>query len=183
MKFLICFFVLSVGLAACTNPTQPTDWRQQRFMQSPTNFEDDELLLEQQGWQVWRQYQKYDSRCIAVKPAEGRLWPEFFWHATPVSGGAGFYMLWQEQQTLPYFGFYGTHLLGRIALAWRDGEPVLDINQRDTVLAWSGETLDFSVTTQPQAGSYAGSLTVTGTLDFSGVQQAYAALEQCQQTY
>jgi len=184
MKFAVLMAAVSVlllMLLACATPTPSVDWSQERFMQSPTRFGEDQLLLEQDGWQVWRLYKKYDSRCIAIKPAEGRNWPELSWQTTPVSGGAGFYMQWEQDQTQAYFGFYGAHPFGRVVLVWHNGESVFDINQRETVLAWQGQTLAFRVSSQPQEGIYSEGLSVDGELDFSGVQQAYAALTQCHQ--
>ena len=171
--------MLALLLSACAGPSQPINWAHERNMRQPDLTETHKLLLEQEGWQVWRRVKGRVSRCVAVKPANGRRWPQFDWQVVPVSGGAGFYMLWEEKQTQPYFGFYGAHAFGKVTLAWRDGVSVLDTNNRDAVLSWQGETLDFEVTTQPAPEIYAESLTLTGQLDFSGVQQAYAALEQC----
>ena len=182
----LCMPMLSIGLicllfAACSTQSQTVNWAKERNMRKPNLTVAKQLLLEEEGWQVWRLATRRSVRCIAVKPANSRSWPEFTWDIVPVNGGAGFYMLWEEKWKQPYLGFYGAYPFGKVALVWRDGESVLETNNREAVFSWQGETLDFEVTTQPLPEVYAESLTVSGQLDFTGVQQAYNALEECYQ--
>ena len=177
MKALLgCLILVLIG--GCTH-TVGIDWSQQRNMQMQRNSLEDRLLFEQNGWQVWSLYKQRKMRCIALKPAAGRPWPEFIDDYSAVTGGAGFYMLAEEKKPQQYFGFYGAHAHGKIARAWRRSDAILEINNRVNVLGWEGETLDFEITSQPQADVYTELLTLSGQLDFTGVQQAYEAFSQC----
>ena len=182
MKTLLACLV-SLLISACSATTGVTDWSQQRNMRQHLIELEDQLLYQQDGWQVWLLYKQRKFRCIALKPASGRPWPEFTDDFAALSGGAGFYMLWEEKQQQPYFGFYGAHPYGKIARAWRNGQFVPATNDRDVILGWEGETIDFEITTQPEANIYSEVLTLSGRLDFSGVQQAYEAFQACHQRF
>jgi hypothetical protein len=78
----------------------------------------------------------------------------------------------------PYFGFYGKYPYRLPGIATLAGRTVTDINNRDTVLAWEGKQVSFQARTLPGANSQAVDETA-GTLDFTGVNQAYQKLMEC----
>lgn len=178
MRHNLILALLALLPSACSISEKPRDWQQLRQNQF-SYIQQNHLLQEQNGWQIWQVVRKRKPYCMAIKPATGRSWPEFSKETTPVSGGAGFYMDLDAEHA--YLGFYGAHGYGRISRAWLDNEIVLDTNNPDTVLSWEGKTLDFEVESQPSAGIYRNPLTVTGQLDFTGVTAAYDAVKQCQQ--
>ena len=61
------------------------------------------------------------------------------------------------------------------------GHTVADTNNRDTVLAWEGPDVSFSITTQPSAESYKETYEDTGILNFTGVREAYRRMMECHQ--
>jgi len=95
-----------------------------------------------------------------------------------LGGGAGFFMFILNNAETPYFGFYGKYPYRLPGVATLAGRTFTDINNRDTVLAWEGKQVSFQARTLPDATSQAVDET-PGTLDFTGVNQAYQSLMEC----
>ncbi len=95
-----------------------------------------------------------------------------------LSGGAGFFMFILNDAETPYFGFYGKYPYRLPGIATLAGRTITDINNRDTVLAWEGKQVSFQARTLPDANSQAVDETA-GTLDFTGVNQAYQTMMDC----
>ncbi|NJN45787.1 MAG: hypothetical protein HC808_04115 [Candidatus Competibacteraceae bacterium] len=74
---------------------------------------------------------------------------------------------------LPYYGFYGRDPYRWLTIAEQNGARVLDVNNRETVLAWEGTTVDFRVETQPDQFSTQEGHTAFGTVDFTAVTEAH----------
>lgn len=138
-----------------------------------------QLLLEQDGWRIWRRMRGFRSTCLAVKPAPGRNPPQFNEELSLPSGGVGFYMVIRESWSRPVLGFYGEHPYDRISSAELDGEDILDVDDRDRVLSWEGREVGFRISTLPAPNAHDEALRQTGTLDFTGVTMAHQALLDC----
>jgi len=148
-----------------------------------------QLLAEQDGWQVWELANKVEVVCLAFKPAAGAASPRFAQDRRltfnrdykNISGGAGFFMVITDAGGLPYYGFYGRDPYRWLTIAEQDGERVLDVNNRETVLAWEGTTVDFRVETQPDQFSTQEGHTAAGTVDFTAVTMAHQVMMKCYQ--
>ncbi len=95
-----------------------------------------------------------------------------------LDGGAGFFMYLLNQAETPYFGFYGKYPYRLPAVATVAGSTVADPNSRDAVLAWEGQSVSFRVNTRPSETSTTLDET-SGTIDFTGVRQAYDIMLAC----
>ncbi len=138
-----------------------------------------ELLLEQDGWRVWREVRQFQFGCLAVKPGPGRNWPAFNADLSVPHGGVGFYMIIRENWSRPHMGFYGQNPYGRLSTAELDEATITDVDDRDRVLGWEGREVAFQVSTLPAPSAFGEALRQTGTLDFTGVALAYSIMMDC----
>lgn len=138
-----------------------------------------ELLLEQDGWRVWRLVSNYRVTCFAVKPAPGRDWPTLHRELALPSGGMGFYAVARPDWPRPHMGFYGQHPYDRVSRAEPDGVTIEDVDDRDRVLGWEGRRVAFRVSTLPGPGQFDEAFRQNGELDFTGVGTALQQLDEC----
>lgn len=193
MKSLILISV--VLLSACAGgPTTTSNAGQYGFASTMgAALQREKRIAEENGWRIWEITGERSGRlrirvggdqqviCIAVKPVPGTPWPAFSTDYRYVSGGKGFYMRIEDSETTPYFGFFGQHPYRWPADVKVSGHTVADTNNRDTVLAWEGQDVSFSITTQPSAESYKETYEDTGILNFTGVREAYRRMMECHQ--
>jgi hypothetical protein len=145
------------------------------------------LLIERQGWQVWELADKDQVTCMAIKPAKGAPWPSFSNEQRlsfnkdykALRGGAGFFMYAVEDGGLPVYGFYGKHPYRWLSVAESNDQRIADINNQATILSWEGADIAFQVDTQPTQFDSTETHTASGTVDFTGVTQAHAAMLEC----
>lgn len=138
-----------------------------------------ELLLEQDGWRVWRLVSNYRVTCFAVKPAPGRDWPMLNRELALPSGGMGFYAVARPDWPRPHMGFYGQHPYDRVSRAELDGATIEDVDDRDRVLGWEGRRVSFRVSTLPAPDMFDEAFRQFGELDFTGVGAAFRQLDEC----
>jgi hypothetical protein len=156
------------------------------------------------GWQIWEVASQAGAACVAIRAAEGTSQPRISTEDRTVTGGGGFYMFVVERADLPYFGFYGKYGYPRSVRAEVDGSSISDVNDRDTVLSWGRQEVSFRVVTQTYEGMYPDQFSAPGTIDldylfksktaaatgeqqeetvgtvdFTGVEEAYRAIEDC----
>jgi hypothetical protein len=181
----------AVLLSACGTTQNPNNSKAGAGFSERTSVDAlyEQLLIEQDGWQVWELANKDEVTCLALKPAEGTSPPRFIQdrRATftknykTVSGGAGFFMYLTDAGGIPYYGFYGRHPYRWLSVAEKDGERVLDINNRETVLSWEGRSINFRVDSQPDQFSTREGHADSGTVDFTAVTAAHQAMMECYQ--
>ena len=190
-KYPILLALVGGLLSACAAGVAqgPPEFGQDR---STALRRDQQLLAEFDGWRVWELTDDKVVTCMAVKPVTGTPWPEFsggrllpslaYARAAVsrrmVSGGAGFFMYILNNVEIPYFGFYGRYPYRLPSVAELNGKTIADTNNRDTVLAWEGQTVSFKLNTQPSETSNTVEET-TGTVNFTGINKAYQTMMQC----
>lgn len=163
---------LLAGCAGTSTPSQPSAYDRQ-------TGDYRELLLEQDGWRVWRLVSNYRITCFAVKPAPGRDWPMLDQELALPSGGMGFYAVARPDWPRPHMGFYGQHPYDRLSRAELDGATIEDVDDRDRVLGWEGRRVAFRVSTLPTPGMVDEAFRQFGELDFTGVSAALQQLDAC----
>ena len=191
MKSLILISVVLLSACAGT-PVATSNPGQYGFVSAMgTAPQREKLIAEENGWRIWEITGERSGRlrikvgsdqgviCIAVKTVPGAPWPVFSTDYRYVSGGKGFYMLIEDSDATPYFGFFGKHPYRWPADARVGGHAIADTNDRDTVLAWERQDVSFSITTQPSAESYREAYEDTGIVNFTGVREAYRLMMAC----
>lgn len=174
--------IAALLLTACAVSPDPIDRAEQIGRRDQTfvpSYAD--LLYDQQGWRVLEASNKERTVCVAIKPAPGTSWPDYTADLRAIGGGAGFVMLHPVGAALPYFGFYGRHFYGRKVSVTVDGQNRVSVDDRDTVLAWEGREIPFTVTTLPEADLYDQADRTSAAVDFTGITAAYEVLERCYQ--
>jgi hypothetical protein len=192
------------GCAASDTPVEPY---RSGYSSETEVYPYRKLRAEQNGWRVWEVASKERAACVAVKPAENTPWPDLSVARGSITGSGGFYMFAPDQEALPYFGFYGKYPHPDKTVAKVGDSSVPHVNQRDTVLSWEGQRVSFEVTTHAGAGGVYrpsranwGNVEIrnlfkadesqatepvdtnqrtTGTVDFSGVDEAYRMMLRC----
>lgn len=168
-------------LTACTTAPDSIYWDDDRFLQAPGTVEKDHMLLEENGWRVWRRVTKKEVQCIALKPAAVGEWPRFVNDPGLVNGTPGFYMVIKAGADRPYFGFYAANSFGRIVFADYQGKILRSLNDQALVLSLENVEIPFRISSQVSPKIYQETETQSATLDFTGVNTAYEAMMACHQ--
>ena len=201
--FPVAIFLLQACTSSSDPPVEP--WRMGEQKTSEI-LPYQKLRAKVAGWRLWEVASKVGSACVAIKVAEGKAWPKISIENRNVTGQGGFYMFSLAQGGLPYFGFYGKYGYPRTMEATINGRTIADVNDRDTVLGWDGQRVDFRVVTHNYSGAFPNQFgstgavhlerllgsspqaeasdeedETTGAVDFSGVSSAYEAVTDCQQ--
>lgn len=175
VPYLLLPVVLLGGCALWTNPV--AEENPSAYDRQTGDYR--ELLLDADGWRVWRRTSNYRSTCLAIKPAPGSDWPTLNESLSLPSGGAGFYMIVRDGWERPTLGFYGAHPYDKLSTAELDGVTIDDADDPDRVLGWAGRSVDFRVNTLPSPAAYDEGETQSASLDFTGVETAYRTLQRC----
>lgn len=162
---------------ACADPTTSRFAPVDPLVQQAGRYQ--QVLHGDDGWQIRRQVDRYRITCLAVKPAPEQPDPELHAELRIPFGGAGFYMIAGEDWLRPHFGFYGRHPYDRISMAERNGTVIADVDDQERVLGWEGQSIGYRVSTLPRPGAVDDTQQQRGSLDFTGVQAAFTALEDC----
>lgn len=205
---MLLLLVIAPALSACTGPAGTLGSVAGLGQTEKTTLDQyQNLLAQQDGWRLFETGYRGRTACLAVKPAAGQDWPVIRQGRT-LSGGTGFAMYLLDGLDVPFLGFYGPYGFGRDQ-AELSGTLFRYVDNREQVLGWDGQTVQFRVTAQPgtqeglatplwerntplialadrdvpvralPADPSADGTTHSGSVDFTGVSAVYELLRRC----